>query len=512
MPINAALRAPLALLALVLSSAAARSETPLSAIDWLSQSLVQPAVQALPPEPPVTPQNEDSVSTQSLNLGSTDSLGVLTPLVTGLPQALWGAARLEDIAALLADRGPNLPATEALVISLLLSEADPPMGLPKGETLFLMRVDALMERGALDQARALLDTAGPTRSPEIFRRFFDVALLIGDEDRACEALARAPGLAPALPTRIFCLARAGDFATAELTLDTARALGNVTAEEAVLLSRFMNPDLDEEAISPLMPDPVTPLMFRIYQAIGEPLPQTSLPLAFTHADLDASAGWKAQLDAVERLSRLGVVAPNLLLGLYTLEKPAASGGVWDRAAAVQALEAALAAKDPRLVMRALPPAWSLMQQAELEVPFATIYAPDLAKMALTGEAASAARDILLLSPDSAKLAQGLTSADPAGAFRLALAQGKLEGVTPVDETSAAVARAFTTPDIPLEIQALIDQGRVGEAILTALPLIRAGSSGDDHALAQGLSALIRLGQTEAARRTALQVLILDRRG
>ncbi|MCW1917763.1 hypothetical protein NX862_03280 [Rhodobacter sp. KR11] len=487
-------------------------ETPLSAIDWLSQSLATPVVQPVTPEPPVTPQTEEGVSTQTLGAPSTDGLGLLTPLTTGFPQALWGAARLEDIGALLADRGPDLPAVEALLISLLLAEADPPMGIPRGESLFLMRVDTLMDRGALDQARALLDTAGATRSPEIFRRYFDVTLLIGDEDRACKALASAPGLSPALPTRIFCLARAGDFATAELTLDTARALGNVTAEEAVLLARFMNPDLDEDAVSPLMPEPVTPLIFRMYQAIGEPLPDTSLPLAFTYADLDASAGWKAQLDAAERLSRLGVVAPNLLLGLYTQEKPAASGGVWDRAAAVQALEAALAARDPRLVMRALPPAWALMRQAELEVPFATIYAPDLAGMALTGESAAAARDILLLSPDAPKLTVGLTSADPAGAFRLALAQGALAGVTPVDDTSAAIARAFTAPEVPLQIQALIDQGRVGEALLTALPLIRAGASGENHALAEGLSVLVRLGQVEPARRAALQVLLLDRRG
>ncbi len=501
-----------ALVLLALTAGPVLADQPLSAIDWLSKSLVTPVAQPAPVEPPVTPQAQDGVVTESLGDVSTDALGVLAPAVTGLPQALWGGAQLADIGRLFADRGPNLPAAQSLFITLLMAEADPPIGLPRGESLFLMRVDTLLEIGALDQARALLDIAGADRSPEIFRRYFDVALLIGDEDRACEALAKSPGLAPALSTRIFCLARAGDFDTAELTLDTARALGNVTPEEAALLARFMNPDLDETGITPIMPKPVTPLVFRIYQAIGEPLPDTSLPLAFTYADLSDTAGWKGQLDAAERLSRLGVVAPNLLLGLYTQQKPAASGGVWDRAAAVQALEAALAAKDPRLVARTLAPAWALMQQAELEVPFATIYAPDLAGMTLTGDSASAAREILLLSPDAPKLTQGLTSADPAGAFLLALAQGKLQGVAPVDDTSAAVARAFTTPEIPPEVQALIDQSRTGEAILSALPLLRLGAAGDNHALTEGLSVLIATGQVEPARRVALQALILDRRG
>jgi tetratricopeptide (TPR) repeat protein len=454
---------------------------------------------------------DEGVATETLGAGSVDALGVLSPETTGLPAKLWGGAQPAEIARLLAERGTNLPAAQSLLITLLLAEAEPPIGQPPGESLFLMRVDTLLEMGALDQARALLDTAGAERSPEIFRRYFDVALLIGDEDRACEALARAPGLAPALSTRIFCLARAGDFAAAELTLDTARALGNVSPEEAALLARFMNPDLDGGP-APILPDPVTPLVYRIYQAIGEPLPDTTLPVAFAHADLAEGSGWKAQLDAAERLVRLGVVAPNLLLGLYTQQKPAASGGVWDRAAAVQALEEALSLHDPRLVARALPPAWSLMQDAELEVPFSTIYAPDIADIALTGEAAAAQRQILLLSPESGRLTKGLTSADPSGAFLLALAQGQLQGVTPTDQTAGAVSAAFLTPEVPAQIKALLDEGQVGEALLAALPLIRLGASGDDHALAEGLSILRTAGQDEAARRIGLQVLLLDRRG
>lgn len=485
---------------------------PLSAIDWLSQSLVTPVAQPRAAEPPVSAPVAEGVTTETLGAQSVDALGVLAPSVTGLPHALWGAAPLDEIARLIAPRGPHLPAMEQLLVTVLMAEAEPPLGLPKGESLFLMRVDALLEMGALDQARALLDTAGADRSPEIFRRYFDVALLIGDEDRACAALAKAPGLAPALSTRIFCLARAQDFETAELTLDTAKALGNVTTEEAALLARFMNPDLDEAGVAPILPNPVTPLVYRIYQAIGEPLPDTTLPLAFTHADLSDIAGWKAQLEAAERLSRAGVVAPNLLLGLYTLQKPAASGGVWDRAAAVQALEEALAARDPRLVLRDLPPAWALMKAAELEVPFAAIYAPDLAEMTLTGEAAAAAREILLLSPDAGKLTQGLSSADPAGAFLLALAQGALAGMTPVDDRTAAVATAFTAPEVPAQVQALIDQDRIGEAILSAVPLIDLGASGDNHALTEGLSILHVTGQDEVARRTGLQILLLDRRG
>ena len=491
-------------------------DKPLSAIDWLSQSLVTPAAMPAPPtEPPVSPQGvaPDSVTVQTLGVDTTDSLGVLPAAVTGLPRALWGMTKVADISALLSqDSGQDLPALQGLLLTLLLAEADPPEGTPPGETLFLARVDKLMAIGALDQARALLDTAGAARSPEIFRRYFDVALLIGDEDRACAALKATPGLAPALPTRIFCLARAGDFATAQLTLDTAKALGTVSPAEAVLLTRFMNPELDDTGITPIMPSPVTPLIFRIYEAIGEPLPDTTLPIAFTYADLSNTAGWKAQLDAVERLSRAGSVAPNLLLGLYTQQKPAASGGVWDRVAAFHAVDAALIAHDAKAVDRTLPPAWAMMKDAELEVPFATLFGTALSKVSLTGSAASVARDVMLLSPDYEKLTQAMVASDPKAAVLLATARGNFTGITAPDDMSRAVAAAFTTPDIPTDLQAMLDQGRFGETILMTLALLRQGEAGDLRAVRQGLSVLHKLGLEDVARRTALQMLLLDRRG
>ncbi|MBI1172754.1 hypothetical protein GC209_15265 [bacterium] len=494
---------------------AQNGKPPLSAIDWLSQSLVTPAALPVPTEPPVASSGTvpDAVTVQTLGADTTDSLGVLAPGVTGLPQNLWGPAQIGDILHLLAqDNRQDLPALQGLLITLLLAEADPPAGMPPGETLFLARVDKLMEIGALDQARALLDAAGATRSPEIFRRYFDVSLLIGDEDKACAALKTAPGLAPALPTRIFCLARAGDFDTAELTLDTSKALGTVSPDEAALLARFMNPELDDTGITPIMPNPVTPLIFRIYEAIGEPLPDTTLPVAFTYADLSDRAGWKAQLDAVERLARAGAVAPNMLLGLYTDQKPAASGGVWDRVAAFQAFDAAVTARDAKAVARTLPPAWTMMQQAELEVPFATLFGPALAKMKLSGDTARLAREVMLLSPDYAKLTKGLQSSDPKVGFLLAVARGTVADVPPLDDLGAAIAAAFKTPAVPTALQPLIDQHRTGEAILQAMQILHQGEAGDLRAVTEGLSTLRAVGLDDVARRTALQMMLLDRRG
>jgi hypothetical protein len=272
----------------------------------------------------------------------------------------------------------------------------------------------------------------------------------------------------------------------------------------------MEPELDDTGITPIMPNPVTPLIFRIYEAIGEPLPDTTLPLAFTYADLSENAGWKAQLEAVERLSRMGSVTPNLLLGLYTQQKPAASGGVWDRVAAFQALDAAITAKDQAQIEATLPKAWEKMTEARLEVPFATIFGPALAGFALSPEAQAISVQVMLLSPQYETLIQGISPQNTQPAFLLALARGSLQGVTAPDALDAAIASAFVAPTLPADLQARLDQGQIGQAILAAMTQMRQGEAGDLRAVTEGLSTLRHLGLEDVARRSALQLVLLKR--
>ena len=506
------------LAALTLVASPAQSEAPLSAIDWLSQSLVTPAAQPLvkPDEPAVTGQGgalPEAVTTSVLGQSALDAVGILPPQITGLPRNLWGLGKATDIETLLAAQEPqDLPALQGLLLTLLLAEAEPPADVPPGENLLLARIDKLLSIGALDQARALLDAAGPAASPELFRRYFDVALLIGDEGRACNILRDAPGLSPALPTRVFCLARAMDFDAAALTLDTARSLGTVSPEDAALLERFMNPELDETDIAPTLPAVITPLTLRLFEAIGEPMVGVPLPVAFSYADLSDNAGWKAQIEAAERLSRAGAIAPNLLLGLYTSQRPAASGGLWDRVAAFQKLDKAVTAGDLRAIEQALPAAWVEMTAAELEVPLASIYADKLSKMALGPEASEIVFQISLLSSDYESLSAARASTSPRDQFLAALAKGKLDGVKPTDAMSTAISAGFADAPIPDDFQIMLDQKRIGEVILLAMSRIEHGTAGDLRGVTDGLAVLRHIGLEDAARRSAIELMLLDRRG
>ncbi|MFD1808953.1 hypothetical protein ACFSHQ_15025 [Gemmobacter lanyuensis] len=99
---------------------------------------------------------------------------------------------------LTAERTDTLPALQGLLLTLLLAEAEPPVDSGGRGVLLLARVDKLLAMGALDQALALTALAGPP-TPDLFRRRFDIALLTGTEDAACEEMTAAPSWRPHCP-------------------------------------------------------------------------------------------------------------------------------------------------------------------------------------------------------------------------------------------------------------------------------------------------------------------------
>lgn len=499
---------------------AAQGSPPMSAIDWLSDSVQKPLPVALPPlpfdpnEPKVaTSAGSEPVTVTTLDGVSPDAAGLLPVQTTGLPKGLWGPTAASDLGRLIrSERTDMMPALQGLLMQILLAELDPPFDSDARGVLFLARIDKLLDIGALDQAEALIDRVGATRNVEIFRRAFDVALLLGSEDTACQKLAATPSLSPTYPARIFCLARNGDWETAALTLGTARALGFVADGEDALLSRFLDPDLYEGDPLPDLPGPMTPLNFRMLEAIGETQPTGPLPRAFSVADLRSTSGWKAQIEAAERLVRSGAIGADRLMALYAERRPAASGGVWERARAMQALEAALAQGKTDAVAAALQRAWDQMAAADLEPALAAAYGQRLSDLGLPGAAGALAFRLALMTPDYEAVALKRTPADAEERFLMSVATGTPSRDLAPDPVAGAIADAFASIAVPLRVRSLMDGGRTGEAMLRAMDLVTLGATGELDELKDGLSLLRALGLENVARRVALEILILDRRG
>lgn len=487
------------------------AQEPLSAIDWLSRTAAELLI-GLPMEPPVA----DGVVTPTVAVtpldmpAARDAVGLLPGAVTGLPATLWSASRADRLAHLIERQDPVAwPAMQGLLYTLLLAEADPPAdGAP--DTLLLARLDKLIWLGALEPAAALMERAGADTRP-LFSRAFDAHLLLGTEDELCTRLTETPHLAPDYRARVFCWARAGDWTHAATTLGSARALGLLSDAQDALLARFLDPDMFDGEAPPAAPAEPDALSFRLFEAIGEPIQSAGLARRFAMADLRDTVGWKAELESAERLAASGALAETRLLALYTARDPAASGMVWDRVAAVQRLDRALASQAPdRLeeIAAALPAAWRAFSEAHVEVPMARLFGPRLIGLKLKGEAAGLAARLALLSPEYERAANTDAAAIPESLAEIARGQPPS---APRTNMERAIAAAFSGALPPAELAALQSQGRLGEMLLSSMILFMSGAAGDMPALTGALSALRSVGLEDIARRAALQLLILERR-
>lgn len=511
-------RLPLALLFTAGVTAGAQVHAqgePLSVIDWLSQSVREPPLLPESPGERFQGLTDAPISAEPLGQTRLDSVGLIPTAVSGFPAGLWGETPVSELSDLiLRQRTEAVPELSSLLIRLLVSELDPPLVDDAPGQLFLARIDKLLEMGALDPAMALVERGGTERA-DVFRRWFDISLLLGLEDRACAAMMAAPDLAPTLTARIFCLARQGDWNAAALTLSTGEALGFLDEAEADLLARFLDPDLFEDDEGPPPPLRLTPLELRIRDATGMATPIGGQPVAFAHVDLAPTAGWKARIEAAERLARVGAVPPETLFGLYSERMPAASGGVWDRVALVQSFDIALLARDSAAAAETLPRTMAAMGAVGLDTAFARHFADRVLALPLLDTPARPAVLRLLLLSDryeaAARTIEPETETETE-AFLLALARGRPGEVEPPrGAMNMALVEAFGANGPPASLREAIEADRLGEALLRAMLLLRDGARSDPQSVQAALSTLRAIGLEAEARRVALHLALTQPR-
>lgn len=471
-----------ALILALMAAPAAAQQSPLSASDWLSGSVQAPVRESSawrPGEAPPQRGRPDArlpvaetgavgpVQVTRLDGGDPDAAGTITARRAGLPADLWQGSDSATLAQMLHDVPARLPAMNALLHRILTAQLTPPEGSASNArgALFLARADRLLDMGALEQAQALLFTAGPG-DPEVFRRLFDIALLEGDEFRACTIMDNTPGIAPSFSARIFCLAKGGDWAAAAVSLHGAETLGLIDERQAILLTHFLDDAFIDSGELPDIAERMTPLDFRMHEAIGQPLPTVPLPVAFAQSDLRMNSGWKARLEAAERLARAGAIPAARLREIYAEQRPAASGGVWERAGAMRTLEAALAAGDPQ---GALTRAFEEFRAAGMADVLAAMIADDLPE-----DADNDGLGVINLL----RQWQGLPVAHP---------------ITPPEPLHS------DAPPPPAE--------RRGETLLAAMAEIDAGLDGDLARAGRGIATLRALGLDGDAALAATQLAL-----
>jgi len=492
------------------------AETPLSAIDWLNQLRLKTQrtiviQQEEGEEPPVSPNADlPNIAVSNLSEIRIDAVGLLPPNVTGLPLTIWRDSKTADLIRLLDDMavGSN-PAIQSLLFRLLLAEGYSPYDSNESFSFFLARIEKLVEYGAVEPALALLERAAPLPA-QLVPSLFELSMLSEAMSPACEQVLKLGRNYLEDGPRIYCHARRGDWLTAQLMLETTAALGTIGLRQEALFHLFLETYAHDPIASQLPPTSApTPMDFRLYEAIGEPLSPSSLPIEFSVSDLSGDHGWKAQLEAAERLKISGALADNRFLGIFTARQPPASGGVWDRVTLIQKMDNAVKDSSIILATEALRELKESQNFAILAGPASRLFSRELSNLQLDVPEMNIAYRLALLSTEYETAAYRLKSTSDLYEIEIATALGNFANFKPKTALEDTIYQGFVKPRIPYAIKTLLEQGKLGEVILTAILQFYKGETGDLQDMMDALSTLRLIGLQDTARRAILYHLIVN---
>ena len=479
-------------------------QSPLSAIDWLSIENSKFQRNTLE-EKNIDVEKANDIQVSTLNSNDYQAIGLLPIYVTGIPTTIWRNSSFDDLKYTFKTMPTfSYSPMQELMYSLLLAEARPPSNEPSRYAFLEVRLNKLLYYGAVDPAIALIERASPV-TEKMIPLLFDISLLSSNNFPICDPIFQNTKNKDLQAELIYCYARKGDWLTAHLILKTEEVLGDLTAREVSLLDRYLEVDFNVN-LNALLPPPesITPLEYRLYEAIGEPIPAEYLPIQYSQSDLSGENGWRAQVIAAERLSLTGAIPENQILGVYTNHSPGASGGMWERVKVVNNLDAALKNKED--FEEDFQDAWKIFKQTNQLTVFAKLFALRVFEENLSPESKKIAANLLLLTNNFKITDSYWHSSD----IRFGLTTGDFSQVKASNETEKIILKIFTQPSMPFLVEQKLNQGKLGEVILNALLQFEMGIEGNLKDFSESLSTLNLIGLESTARRAALTHLVLGK--
>ena len=480
------------------------SQSPLSAIEWLSKENSKFQKNILDVKN-LDKENADDIQVTTLSSRDYQTIGLLPIYVTGIPTTIWRNSNFDDLEYSF-KKMPTFSYSpiQELVYALLLAEARPPLDEPERYAFLEARLNKLLKYGAVDPAIALIERASPV--PErMIPLLFNISLLSSNNFPVCDPIFQYTKNKDLQAELIYCYARKGDWLTAHLILKTGEVLGDLSAQEVSLLDRYLEVDFNVD-LNALLPPPelITPLEYRLYEAIGEPIPAEYLPIQYSQSDLSGENGWRAQVIAAERLSSTGAIPGNQILGIYTNNSPGVSGGVWERVKAVSDLDEALESEEN--VEQYFQEAWKIFKQTDQLIVFAKLFGLRVFEKNLSQTSQKIAADLLLLI-NNFELTESYWSSND---IRFGLISGDFSRVMASNETERTIFKVFTEPSIPFLVEQKLNQGKLGEVILNSILQFETGIEGNLRDFSESLSTLNLIGLGTTARRAALTHLVVEK--
>lgn len=330
--------------------------------------------------PVVTPSGPQSeIEIDPLVPIDPETFGIYQPNQGGLGLDSWHGTEKKLAQRLLSrlPRGLYSPAMRDLLRRLLLSQSTPPHG-PGEESFLTTRANSLAALGLMENKDidAFVDTAPASAGYDVSTRIrLESLLLVADDDQVCDAAIKIQPDGRTIywqKVMIFCDARSGDVAAAELGLELLQERGdgsNRTFGQLIQAVLGATPP-DKEDLGEL-----NALKLALLRAVGGRFPDDAIddaaPPILRAIATDESLPLEIRIDAGERAESFGALPAQDLVSLYErarfeneeLANPSESGKTGPLARALM-FQAAKAQSVPIARAGALQAYWRLARETQ----------------------------------------------------------------------------------------------------------------------------------------------------
>ena len=453
-------------------------------------------------------ENSTDIETPTSNLITNSSVSTinLSDLVEEnltLPYYYWSWSKIEDLTSKIDNIyfEPKAQLRE-LIVSVLTSEMPANIEIPKEANLYIARLNKLIELGQYKEAQTFINNNDPNLTLS-YQQQFELNLLKGNDTLACSQSKIEGTNNNTLKQKIYCLNHEGKQSEAKIVFETAKILNKVEEYDAFIIELLLNSKKFAQSYKIDNKNNLSILDYIILQKNDEKIEGRFIPTSFFFYNFSETYNIEKRLIISERLAKFGIISNLQLFRIYKESDTVNDTALIKRKKCINELELAISEQSSDDIRQNLAKCLILFQKIGLSSNFSKYYRTIVLAEANTGWESPTSVKMRLLSKDYSSLKIALTENSNFNSAQSIARNNftKLNGLTAFEKS---IVEAFEETKYKAQNTILIDQGKIGEVILSSIILL---DSEDPKEIQDGLIGLIQAGLTDVAKDIAIRLLI-----
>ena len=469
------------------------AESPLSAIDWLSDiytNIDKPnPLSAFPNKEP----NEFSIATPKVDTKSSIERTIKLD-IGNIYKGTLSSRKYNELLLKVNNELP--PPLLAFLYTILSVKSRSPEKSVNYDDILLIRLNKLLEFGAIPQAQNLLEELD-INNKKPYNKWFNIHLLSSSQKEACDIVLKNKASTAHYRDRIFCLIQSGNTKVATLTLSGAAALDILSLEEEIILYNFLYSNNAYLQTDKQIIQSITPMNYRVSKLIGASVDHLELSSAYHHSELMSNISGNKKLLYTENLVRNGVLPYRSLNSIYSDVTPDLDGSALKRANLSKELDDSLS-KEPTLrSLRKFVEFFDNLADVGLENFALRYYSMDLLKIVNQYPNSRKALTLLIRSADLKALRKIRNKEKLNPIYRSIIFKSPIN-IRATSLSEKLIIDSLQKENIPEELEIIMRDRSSGEAILTAIIMLQEAGTAEITNVIKGITFFNALGFTDLA--------------